>query len=118
MHDHLKVIKLNNENKIAVIGGSGFVGTYLCNEIEKDIDYCIYDINTEIDNPKIQYCDVTDLNSMQNIQNCSAIINLAAEHKDDVTPISKYDDVNVEGARNTCKLLPNTALTKLFLQVL
>ena len=102
------------KNKIAVIGGSGFVGTYLCNEIEKkDIDYCIYDINTEIDNPKNQYCDVTDLNSMQNIQNCSVIINLAAEHKDDVTPISKYDDVNVEGARNTCKIATKYGINKI-----
>ena len=101
-------------NKIAVIGGSGFVGTYLCKEIEKkDIDYCIYDINTEIDNPKIQYCDVTDLNSVQNIKNCSAIINLAAEHRDDVTPISKYDDVNVEGARNICKTATKYGINKI-----
>ena len=101
-------------NKIAVIGGSGFVGTYLCHEIEKkDSDYCIYDINTEIDNPKIQYCDVTDLNSMNNIRNCSVIINLAAEHRDDVTPISKYDDVNVEGASNICKIATKYGINKI-----
>jgi nucleoside-diphosphate-sugar epimerase len=30
------------------------------------------------------------------------IVNLAAEHRDDVRPLSLYHDVNVEGARNIC----------------
>jgi nucleoside-diphosphate-sugar epimerase len=32
----------------------------------------------------------------------SVIINLAAEHRDDVRPLSLYDEVNVDGARNIC----------------
>lgn len=31
------------------------------------------------------------------------VINLAAEHRDDVTPRSLYDDVNVLGSRNVCE---------------
>ena len=30
------------------------------------------------------------------------IVNLAAEHRDDVRPLSLYDEVNVQGARNIC----------------
>lgn len=29
-------------------------------------------------------------------------MNLAAEHRDDVRPISLYDEVNVGGAQNVC----------------
>ena len=31
------------------------------------------------------------------------IINLAAVHRDDVRPLSRYDDVNVQGALNVCE---------------
>jgi GlcNAc-P-P-Und epimerase len=32
------------------------------------------------------------------------LINLAAEHRDDVRPKSLYDEVNVDGARNLCQV--------------
>ena len=32
-----------------------------------------------------------------------AVVNLAAEHRDDVTPKSLYDDVNVKGSGNVCE---------------
>ena len=31
-----------------------------------------------------------------------ALVNLAAEHRDDVRPVRRYDEVNVGGARNLC----------------
>lgn len=34
----------------------------------------------------------------------SALVNLAAEHRDDIQPLSLYDQVNVGGARNVCDL--------------
>jgi nucleoside-diphosphate-sugar epimerase len=36
------------------------------------------------------------------ISNQSIIVNLAAEHRDDVLPLSLYDEVNVVGAKNIC----------------
>jgi nucleoside-diphosphate-sugar epimerase len=36
------------------------------------------------------------------IANGSVVVNLAAEHRDDVRPLSLYDEVNVEGAENIC----------------
>jgi nucleoside-diphosphate-sugar epimerase len=38
----------------------------------------------------------------QSITHGAVVINLAAEHRDDVRPLSLYDDVNVGGARNVC----------------
>jgi len=38
------------------------------------------------------------------IPNRSVLINLAAEHRDDVSPRSLYDEVNVQGARNICQV--------------
>jgi nucleoside-diphosphate-sugar epimerase len=38
----------------------------------------------------------------RSISNDSIIVNLAAEHRDDVRPLSAYDEVNVQGARNIC----------------
>jgi len=40
---------------------------------------------------------------LEALQGSDAVINLAAEHRDDVTPKSLYDDVNVKGSENICK---------------
>lgn len=36
------------------------------------------------------------------LRGSDAVVNLAAEHRDDVTPRSLYDEVNVLGSRNVC----------------
>ena len=43
----------------------------------------------------------------------SAFINLAAEHRDDVRPLSLYDKVNVDGARNVCDLAKAKGINKI-----
>ncbi len=48
-----------------------------------------------------------------NIAGNSSIINLAAEHRDDVRPLSLYDEVNVEGARNICKVASEKGVNKI-----
>ncbi|MBD5447439.1 MAG: NAD-dependent epimerase/dehydratase family protein [Treponema sp.] len=40
---------------------------------------------------------------MEAIEGSDAVVNLAAEHRDDVTPKSLYDDVNVRGSENVCR---------------
>jgi nucleoside-diphosphate-sugar epimerase len=44
---------------------------------------------------------------------CPVIINLAAEHRDDVRPISLYDEVNIEGSRNLCNLARTRGINKI-----
>ena len=41
------------------------------------------------------------------------VINLAAEHRDDVTPKSLYDEVNVQGSENVCKVCTKLGIRKI-----
>jgi GlcNAc-P-P-Und epimerase len=83
-----------------IIGGSGFVGSRLIHEI--GIDNCI-----NLDKNKSPFFDkITKLCNIQHkdeiflSENCESVILLAAEHRDDVSPISLYYDVNVMGTQN------------------
>ncbi len=52
---------------------------------------------------KTDKADVRDCDSlMKTVDEKSILINLAAEHHDNVSPVSLYDDVNVGGAENIC----------------
>ena len=77
-----------------IYGGAGFVGNRLCSELE----VCkIQDIKSS----NSDYCDIRDKNSLVGImQKKDRIVLLAAEHRDDVSPISKYYDTNVLGTKN------------------
>ena len=84
---------------INIIGGAGFVGTRLAKVLsEQGTAFRIFDKSLDGDS----YCDVTDPNFLPSMPPADAIINLAAEHRDDVTPRTLYDEVNVEGARHVC----------------
>jgi nucleoside-diphosphate-sugar epimerase len=91
---------------IGVIGGSGFIGTRLCNRLADAADrsFTIIDKSPSAAHPD-QVC-IADVRSIDELRNAipedSVLINLAAEHRDDVSPKSLYDEVNVEGARNIC----------------
>ncbi|MDA7702518.1 NAD-dependent epimerase/dehydratase family protein [Gammaproteobacteria bacterium] len=86
---------------ISIIGGAGFVGTRLSKNLEElNIKHNIYDINTKSDFHI--YADVTQVNTLDAIKYSDTIINLAAVHRDDIKPLSLYDDVNVGGAENIC----------------
>ena len=91
------------KNDIAILGGSGFIGTNLSKFFDDDqIDYTIYDIIEPKKNKNFKYLDVVLPESLHQVNGSKCIINLAAEHKDNVLPITKYDDVNVTGAKNVC----------------
>ena len=92
--------------EIAVIGGSGFIGTRLCARLNESFTVRILDKVISSDFPSLtQQVDVRDLAGLRDALSDGCImINLAAEHRDDVTPRSLYDEVNVQGARNLCKL--------------
>ena len=87
--------------KIAIIGGAGFVGNSLSKRLDKqNIDHMVFD--RQSGKSSHIYIDVTKKNSLDLIKDADIIINLAAVHRDDVKPITLYDDVNVQGARNIC----------------
>lgn len=47
------------------------------------------------------------------LRGSDVVINLAAEHRDDVTPKSLYDDVNVKGSENVCNACTELGIKKI-----
>jgi len=93
-----------NKNEVAIVGGAGFVGSRLTARFrEGHIFSNKYDIDLSNQLDKSIYLDVEDLDSLDQLAGVSTIINLAAVHRDDVSPLSRYDDVNVQGAKNVCE---------------
>ncbi len=103
--------KFSNTNKqkaLAIIGGSGFIGSRLISEIQADYDGLLVNIDKAISEENHNISHIADIRSKNSIQECmpddSILIHLAAEHRDDVFPRSLYYDVNVSGTRNICEV--------------
>lgn len=93
---------------INVIGGSGFIGTRLVRRLRNKHQLSVQIIDKV---PSKVHPDLVTLGDVRSIEQLriaiadgSVIVNLAAEHRDDVRPLSLYDEVNVGGARNICTL--------------
>lgn len=91
---------------VCIIGGSGFIGTELTAVLlEAGHTVRIVDLN-----PRGRFAsltvkaDVRDIEQMRAAIDGDVIINLAAEHRDDVKPLSRYTEVNVHGAENVCRV--------------
>ncbi|HEX4039819.1 MAG TPA: NAD-dependent epimerase/dehydratase family protein [Acidobacteriaceae bacterium] len=91
---------------VVVLGGSGFIGARLVGLLQKqEIPVRIGDLRRSETFPDLwTECDVRQLEPLQRIvHGAAAIINLAAEHRDDVRPLSRYREVNVDGAVQVCQ---------------
>lgn len=102
--------------KILITGGSGFIGTRLIDELSKeDNEIIIYDKVTSAKYPELSLIgDVRNPKELINAcQNVDVIYNLAAEHADNVTPLSLYKDVNVGGAKNIVKAAKENNIKKI-----
>ena len=89
--------------KILVTGGSGFIGTNLVADLLRNgHSVSIYDKTRSETYPDL--CVVADVRDRERLtevlQGIDTVYHLAAEHRDDVHPVSLYYDVNVGGARN------------------
>jgi len=90
---------------IQIIGGSGFVGSFLLQEL-KDFKVCNLDKNTSPFFNKIT--TIGDVRNTKDLKFCietSSVVLLAAEHRDDVSPTSLYYDVNVQGTKNVLQAM-------------
>jgi nucleoside-diphosphate-sugar epimerase len=100
-----------------IIGGSGFIGTKFINFIRNKSYYDISIIDKVCSLTHSSITKIGDVRSLIDLRNTltsnSIIINLAAEHKDNVTPTSLYYDVNVEGAKNICKVASELGINKI-----
>jgi nucleoside-diphosphate-sugar epimerase len=92
--------------KLSVIGGSGFIGTHLCKQLENlNIDFEIIDLEKSKAFPKKTIvADIRDLNSLRHSINGDFVIHLAAIHTDDISEKELYFKTNVEGTKNILKV--------------
>lgn len=105
-----------SQHKIALLGGSGFIGTQLTSVLLKSGHHVtISDIAPSRAYPDFRInADVRQINDlMKSCQNCDVIINLAAAHRDDVRPVSLYFDTNVTGAKVTCDAAEKCGIQKI-----
>ena len=78
-----------------VIGGAGFVGSRLQSKLE---NYVVLDSKLL---KNAGYADITIPKTLKGkFEEKSSIVLLAAEHRDDVSPVSKYYATNVKGTQN------------------
>lgn len=93
---------------IDIIGGSGFIGTRLLKRLHQRDNVMLTIIDkaqSETFPDLVKIADVRSVEDMQrSITDGAVIVNLAAEHRDDVRPLSLYDEVNVGGAENICSI--------------
>lgn len=103
--------------KIAIIGGSGFVGSQLIHLLKSAEDIVVHNIDKQISPsfPEItSIANVLDTAALEiQLAGADLVVLLAAEHRDDVTPIALYYDVNVQGMRNTLAAMEKNGVKRL-----
>ena len=98
---------------ITIIGGSGFVGSFLIKELEGFNTFNLdknaspfYDKNTVIG-------DIRVIDEIKIPKCTDSVVLLAAEHRDDVSPTSLYYDVNVQGTKNVLQAMDSAGVKNL-----
>ena len=80
---------------VKLIGGNGFVGSRLTEQVAN------FQVLDKVMPLGGGYIDITKPRSIRGqIKAEDKVVLLAAEHKDDVSPITKYYDTNVQGTQN------------------
>lgn len=100
---------------VVLIGGSGFIGTRLCSRLlNSGKNFQIIDKVPSVLFPKkVFVANISQPIIVNGLGKISTIINLAAEHRDDVQPLSLYNEVNVGGAKNVCDLARAKGINKI-----
>lgn len=93
--------------KISLIGASGFVGSRLIEVLNKSVTISNLDKSQSDKYSALTIVgDVRDQNFLdENLSNQETVVLLAAEHRDDVSPVSLYFDVNVQGTKNVLEAM-------------
>ncbi len=101
---------------VVVLGGSGFIGSQLTELLcDRGFNVRIGDLVRSERFPRLwTQCDVRRHETLLELcRGAQAIINLAAEHRDDVRPVSRYHETNVDGAREVCKAASASGVSKI-----
>ena len=92
--------------KTLVIGGSGFVGSFLLKELDSSLTLN-FDKNNSPFFPEITIMgNILDKDKLnESFNDIGKVVLLAAEHRDDVYPTQLYYDVNVKGTKNVLEIM-------------
>ena len=99
--------------KYAIIGGSGFVGSSLisilkptnCQNFDKNPSPFFNNITSTV--------DIRSKKDLNFSKETHSVVLLAAEHRDDVDPVSLYYEVNVEGTINVLEAMDKAGIKNL-----
>ncbi|GEM68197.1 UDP-N-acetylglucosamine 4-epimerase [Sphingobacterium mizutaii NBRC 14946 = DSM 11724] len=102
---------------IAIIGGSGFVGTKLIGNLIDTPTLNLINIDKQQSSSYPQITKIANVLDKVRLKELlkgqDVVILLAAEHRDDVSPTSLYYDVNVEGMRHTLEAMEANGVKRL-----
>lgn len=103
--------------KIAIIGGSGFIGTNVIRLLKGIEGYEVLNLDKKESTAFAEVTRIADVLDRETIvkglEGVDVVVLLAAEHQDNVHPISLYYDVNVEGMRNVLYAMDQNAIKRL-----
>ena len=102
---------------ITLIGGSGFVGTRLLDLLKDCPEYKLRNIDLVQSHFFPQLTEIGDVREQEQmdkmLDGSDVVVLLAAQHRDDVTPISLYYDTNVGGMEVTLKAMEKNGIKRL-----
>jgi nucleoside-diphosphate-sugar epimerase len=99
---------------IIIFGGSGFIGHNLFNQLSGSNEITVFDkVRRDLDCPNFIIGNVQYPIHVNQAENFDVIVNLAAEHADNVLPKSLYSSVNVGGAVNICNFARENGINKI-----
>ena len=108
---------MHDISKIDLIGGLGFIGSRLASRLYLSKSYHLSIIDKATSTNSVVACKVADVRNlhqlMDTLSSGGIVINLAAEHLDNVIPESLYYDVNVVGAKNICDTASSKGINKI-----
>ncbi|MDC0478382.1 NAD-dependent epimerase/dehydratase family protein [Flavobacteriaceae bacterium] len=91
---------MKNKQKTLIVGGSGFVGSRLISLLDP-LSFSNLDKNSSpFFNDRTVIGNIKFPDQIIFPKNINTVVLLAAEHRDDVSPISLYYDINVQGTKN------------------
>lgn len=99
---------------IVIVGGSGFIGSRLSLRLKqaKEAFQIVDKAPSSFFPDRVLISDIRNPLIFNFATPPAALVNLAAEHRDDVSPVKLYDEVNVVGAKNVCDLARTNGINK------